>query len=252
MSRIYSIPGQGNGPLIEKKSVSDFFDRRAEKIKTLGPVKAVIYQDKQSGLAEARNAAEKFKLLPLLRLDGAQRVLDVGCGTGRWVSDLLPISSFYHGIDACEGLVAYAREQFFLVPNCCFTVASADNFSLQSIGEKLTFDRILCAGVLIYLNDEEVLRALRCMANALSPSGLILLREPMGVDQRLTISEHYSDDMEQIYSAIYRTRGELEALIAKVMPAGSFRLAGCGDVYDEPTLNNRNDTKQQWLLLERI
>lgn len=251
MSRIYSIPGEQGGPVIDKKSVAEFFDKRAEKIASLGPVQAVIYQDKHPELAAKRNIAEKARLLPLLRLDGTQRVLDVGCGTGRWAGDLLPVSAWYHGIDACDGLVAHAREQFAWAVHGRFTMASADDFSLETLNEGLPFDRVLCAGVLIYLNDDEALQALRCMASVLAPAGLILLREPVGIDQRLTISEHYSDDMEQDYNAIYRTREELEALICEAMSEGAFSLAGYGDVYDEVALNNRSDTKQQWLLLER-
>jgi SAM-dependent methyltransferase len=251
MSRIYSTPGEDSGPLIDKKSVSDFFEKRAEKIASLGPVQAVIYQDKHPELAAQRNVAEKAKLLPLFRLNGTQRVLDVGCGTGRWAGDLLPLSAWYHGIDSCEGLVLHARKEFEFARNGRFTVAAADDFSLESLGESQPFDRILCAGVLIYLNDDEVQKALLCMANVLAPGGLILLREPVGIERRLTIAAHYSDDMDQVYNAIYRTRGELDALVRAAMPAGAFRMVDSGDVYDESALNNRVDTKQQWLLLER-
>lgn len=251
MSRIYSTPGEAPGPAIDRKSVADFFEKRVGKIATLGPVQAVIYQDKNPELAAQRNVAEKAKLLPLLRMDGTQRLLDVGCGTGRWVADLLPLSAWYHGIDPCEGLVAHARKQFATVLNGRFTTASADAFSLHLLGEHLPFDRILCVGVLMYLNDDEVLQALQCMARSLTPGGVILLREPLGVERRLTITEHYSDDMEQVYSAIYRTREEIGVLIDRALPGPAFSLAGSGDVYDEPTLNNRSDTKQQWLLLER-
>lgn len=251
MSRIYSAPGEKGSPTINTKSVAEFFDSRAEKITTLGPIQAVIYQDKHPALAAKRNIAEKTKLLPFLQLDGTQRVLDVGCGTGRWAENLLPMSSWYHGLDACEGLITHARKQFANVTHGRFTVASADDYSLETLNEYQCFDRVLCAGVLIYLNEDAALRALRCMANVLAPKGLVLLREPVGIYRRLTISEHYSDDMEQDYSAIYRTRDELDALILKAMPKNSFRLVASGDVYEEESLNNRSDTKQQWLLLER-
>ena len=251
MSRIYSASGEQDTPTINIRAVADFFDSRAEKIASLGPIQAVIYQDKNPTLAAKRNIAEKKKLLPFLQLDGTQRVLDVGCGTGRWAESLLPMSSWYHGIDACEGLIAHARKQFANITHGRFTVASADDYSLEKLKEDQCFDRVLCAGVLIYLNEDAALQALRCMARVIASKGLVLLREPVGIYRRLTICEHYSDDMEQDYSAIYRTRNELDALVLKAMPKNLFRLVASGDVYEQESLNNRSDTKQQWLLLER-
>jgi ubiquinone/menaquinone biosynthesis C-methylase UbiE len=251
MSRIFSTPGDKNIPVIDKKSVADFFEKRADKISTLGAMQAVIYQDKNPTLAASRNAAEKAKLLPLLRLNGSQRVLDVGCGTGRWANDLLPLSAWYHGIDACEGFVIHAREKFTDAVNARFTTAAADAFSLELLNENTLFDRVLCSGVLIYLNDEDFVQSILCMAKVIRRGGLILLREPLGVDQRLTISEHYSEDMDQTYNAIYRTGKELLTLIRQAMPESDFKFVGSGDVYTDPALNNRSDTKQQWLLLER-
>lgn len=251
MSRIYSKPGDLQNFHIDKAAVAEFFERRAEKIASVGPLHAVIYQDKNTELAEKRNVAEKTKLLPLIHLDGKQRVLDVGCGTGRWTSDIAPICEWYHGIDACSGLINYARQQFSLLKNCKFSVASAGNFSLEDLGENQKFDRVLCLGVLIYLNDNEIHQTIQCIINSLKIGGLVIFREPMGLNQRLTISNHYSEDMEQDYNAIYRTQNELLSLIHQSVPNGSFHLIEHGDVYDNLSLNNRVDTKQQWLLLER-
>ncbi|MBD9536402.1 methyltransferase domain-containing protein [Stenotrophomonas sp. STM01] len=252
MTRSYSESGCPGSPAINTKAVTRFFEERAGKISSIGPLHAVIYQEKNAELAQGRDIAEKAKLLPLLRLDGAQRVLDVGCGTGRWASELVQRSAWYHGIDACAGLVDYAREQFSDSSNCRFSVMAADDFSLDALDETGPFDRVLCAGVLIYLNDAEVRRAIRNMAAILAPGGLVMFREPMGVGMRLTISEHYSEEMEQQYSAIYRTHEELERLIQQEMPGVRFKLVGSGGVYDEPWLNNRSDTRQMWFLMERI
>lgn len=251
MSKVYSEPGGSCKEQIDKNSVADFFEKRAEKINTIGPLHAVIYQEKNPEIAYKRDIAEKEKLKPLLNLDGTQRVLDVGCGTGRWANSLVPFSTHYHGIDACAGLIAYARKQFKSEKNCLFTVASATAFSLSYLGEKYTFDRILCSGVLIYLNDDEVKEALMCIFKTLAPGGLILIREPMGLVKRLTISKHYSEELEQEYSAIYRTMSELMLIIKNIMPESFVCVRAYGDVYDNPELNNRSDTRQQWLLLER-
>lgn len=248
MSRIYSKPGSSNPQSINKESVACFFNQRAEKISSIGPLHAVIYQEKNPVLAQKRDVAEKEKLLPLLGLNDSVRVLDVGCGTGRWASSLVPLSAYYRGIDACSGLIDYAREFFSSYSNCTFTVASANDFSLFSLDENEAFDRILCVGVLMYLNDNEVYQALKCMFNALAPGGIVMIREPLGINERLTISEHYSEELEQDYNAIYRTMPEL---VAMIQDATLFTIKKSGDVFESAELNNRSETKQQWLLLER-
>lgn len=54
-----------------------------------------------------------------------------------------------------------ARQQFLAIENCKFSVASAANFSLKELGENSGFDRVLCLGVLIYLNDAQILQAIK-------------------------------------------------------------------------------------------
>lgn len=251
MSKLLSTPGDKEKVHIARKSTLDFFERRADKVDVLGPVRAVIYQDKHPDLAEHRDREEKKTIQPMLMLDGLQRLLDVGCGTGRWTKNLLGSIAHYHGMDFSSGLVAHARQAFSETESLRFTVASADEYSLESLDENAPFDRILCCGVMIYLNDDEVGKALQCMADASSPNARIVLREPMGIGQRLTIKEHYSDELEQNYNAIYRTQDELEQLMMTTLFANGFELIDSGDVFLDTALNNRSETRQRWMILER-
>lgn len=251
MTRIFSSPEERLNPRIEKESVARFFLERARKVETVGPVRAVIYQDKHPDLAEKRDISEKERLLPLLKLDGLQRVLDIGCGTGRWTRNLIEHCNAYHGIDFSPELIEHARSSYPASDKLRFSVAPAENYSLESLAERQPFDRILCCGVMIYLNDEDVESALHCMASVAAPCAYIVLREPMGIGRRLTIKEHFSEELEQNYNAIYRTQEELENHLSNTLYAAGFTLATQCDVYDAH-LNNRVETVQRALVLERI
>lgn len=248
MSRYYTSPLENNQPDINKKSVTTFFNERANKIPLLGAVQAVIYQDKNPEIAAQRNKAEKEKLLPLLKLDGSQRILDVGCGTGRWTQVLLPNCQHYHGFDSCAALVEHAKQEFSYCQHALFSTASTDEFSVDSLNEKMGFDRILCMGVTIYLNDNELITSIKNIVKSLNPQGFLLVRDPVGIDLRLTLQNVFSEDMSQHYSAIYRTEEELINAFIDHGKASNLKLIMSGDMYEEKNLNNRKDTKQKFFL----
>lgn len=233
---------------IDKQSVAKFFRERAAKISELGHVQAVIYQDKNPELAQCRDEAEKTKLLPLLKLQGSEAVLDVGCGTGRWADVVVPKCRQYVGTDFSKELIDIAVSRFASSAHVDFRCVPAELISNEILNEK--FQVILSLGLFIYLNDDELAQAVKGYALLSDVSCRILIREPVGTDSKLTIKEHYSDDMDQEYNAIYRTEQELMKLFEAYLFSNGFKMSGHGDVYDN-SLNNRMDTKQKWFLLER-
>lgn len=250
MARIKSTPGMA-APSIDRASVVAFFEQRAKKAETLGPVRAVIYQDRHPDLAEKRDAAEKALLLPKIDLSTTDRVLDLGCGTGRWAEAIVPAAEHYHGVDVSPGLVAIAQQRFASYENARFTVCGVDELSEKRLGDASPFSRILCCGVMIYLNDDELRKTLVALADLAAAHCRLVVREPVGLESRLSIVDHFSEDMEQTYNAIYRTEEELREMMGATLGVAGFSFAGCGDVYAEAILNNRADTKQRWFVLER-
>jgi cyclopropane fatty-acyl-phospholipid synthase-like methyltransferase len=247
MTRVLSHDGTDH-PSLDREQVRTFFEDRAQKARQLGPTQAVIYQDKHPELAAARDRAEKALLLPQLRLTPSARVLDVGCGTGRWAELVQPLCGHYHGIDLSPGLLAVARER---LPQARFTECAIDELSLAAIGESQPFTHILSLGVFIYLNDAEWRCALGAIRDAAAPTCRILLREPMATGARLTLRDHFSEEMSQSYHATYRNEATFMQTITEAWGPAGFRLAGKGDVYTDAALNNRSDTHQRWFVWER-
>lgn len=248
MARIYS--NKGEKPVIDQTKVLAFFEARAEKAKKhdVNYKQAVIYQDKKPDLAEARDQAEKTLLLPKFALTGEESFLDIGCGTGRWLHALCEQVAYYHGIDASNGLVEIAKQQFNQ-PHIRLTCLNAENVSLDSLSETQPFDRVLNVGVMMYLNEPELQKYLSAIPSLLAEQGLFIVREPIALEKRLTLDLHYSEDMEQSYSAIYRTENELLELMSEAFN-NKLQLIESDFVFKEVELNNRSETKMKYFVFK--
>lgn len=250
MARIFSRPGE-EAPSINPDAVLDFFEQRAAKAGVLGPTRAVIYQDKHADLAERRDAAEKALMLPKMEIHATDRIVDVGCGTGRLAEALLPLGAYYHGCDVSPGLIEIARERYKTFDNARFSVSAGKDVSLDALGETEPFNKILVFGMFMYMNDDDAERAMQAICALAAPQCRFVLREPIGLESRLTIKEHFSEDMDQTYNATYRTEIELFALIEAAFGKAGFSLQDSGDVYADSGLNNRAETRQRWYVFAR-
>lgn len=184
-------------------------------------------------------------------------LLDAGCGTGRYSTELARRGYVVHGIDLSPELIAVARGSTFDRPgSVTFTVG--DLLTLRT-GE---YDAILCRGVLNdMLTDPERRRVFDGFADALRPAGVLILdvrdweasaerksREPVfrkrvstergeltftsitaldSEDRRLLISEEHvlvDDGQERVanYEFVMRcwTSGELQAALVRSGFAG--------------------------------
>lgn len=249
--RIKNIPGEKDSPRIDAAAVENFFSKRAEKAKTIGALRAVIYQDKHPDLPERRDSAEKALLLPKLALQNQSRLIDIGCGTGRWTKVVAPLVKLYHGTDFAAGLIDIACKENGHLENVHYTIINSKFVKLDAIGESQGFDRILVIGLLMYLNEEDVIETLRRIAELADSECRLIIREPVAIDNRLTIKEHFSTDLDQFYNAIYRTESELLHLITETLSPSGFRLLDSGFVFDNAEMNNRIETVQKWYVLQK-
>lgn len=246
MARIY-----GDDKLkLSYDNVVKFFEDRARKSAVVGDLSAVIYQDKNPELAINRDIIEKKLLLPKLGIDQSSIVFDADCGTGRWAQEIIPYCGQYYGADISNGFIEIASKKFKSYKNAHFFVSPLWGRKILSKGFKGICTHALSFGVMIYMNDEELKVYLDILLHLMSEKALIAFREPIGVAQRLSIIEHFSDDMEQEYNAIYRTELELFEMIDSVFNHSGFSLKESGDVHSA-ALSNRSDTKQKYYIYQR-
>jgi len=235
---------------LDNKVVHAFFEQRGQKYDPSAPFTSVLYQDNNPELAHKRDIYEKSKILPTLNLSVGMNVLDIGCGIGRWASAIAPLVSSYVGTDISEALLRIARERSEYLPNTSFHTVGAGNLSQLAANDIQGFDLIIIAGVFIYLNDEDIISCLRDIGNLAKPNCLIYLREPIAMTDRLTLKDFWSEDLDQNYSAIYRTISELDKLFGASLYKNGFDAVQFHKLYEDG-LNNRTETVQHYAMIER-
>ena len=236
---------------IDYKETKRFFERRADKFSDDNPYSVTMYQDRHTELVRERNRKETEKLMPMLNLNADSRVLDVACGIGRWADAMPDCIKEYCGLDFSRELVEIARKR-----------NKKDNFSfweeaaneVEQIVQKTgggVYDRILMVGILMYLNDRDLADTLEQIEKISQEHTVICIREPIGILKRLTLKDFFSEELEDNYNAIYRTRQELRQFISNAFLQKGFAVSREGFLFDEDALNNRKETAQYFYILER-
>ena len=106
-------------------------------------------------------------------------------------------------------------------------------------------------GLQIYLNDEDICTLLRQICALCEKEAVVCMREPVAVEERLTLKEFYSEELQENYNAIYRTCEEHMRSYRQVFEKESFKLAESDFLYKEKGLNNRKETAQYYWIYKR-
>ncbi len=210
-----------------------------------------MYQDNNPALVKERNKAEIEKLCPKLQLAERSRVLDIACGIGRWADAIKVDICEYCGIDFSGELIEIANQRN-KKDNFSFyegSISEIDKVLLKNGKDK--YNTVLMIGILMYLNDYDLCSTLYATERVCEEHATICIREPIGISERLTLKDFFSEELQDNYNAIYRTRGEIQRFLQEAFLEKGFSIVEQGFLFDEDALNNRKETAQYYYVLRR-
>ena len=232
---------------IDPQAVRKLFDDRFDPQAPL--LSVMLSKDKVK--LEARDEREKAQIVPQLQLDPAMsRVLDVGCGYGRWFEALRGRVARYEGCDFSEPYIRLAKATYSGHPEAEFRVLSATDIGPNTL-QFPPYTLFISCALYQYLNDSQIEESLRRAVPLMAAASQIYIRCSVSVmDGRLTLKDFPSAEMGTDYHAIYRTTAEYEGVFARVLYPAGYVLQSSRLLLDEAT-GARSETNQRYWLMER-
>jgi ubiquinone/menaquinone biosynthesis C-methylase UbiE len=147
---------------------------------------------------EFRHRVELSTFLAHVPISTNSNVLELGCGSGRWLVSLAPMVRTITGVDFCSGSLDVAKKR---LENRSLKNVKLLNESVVTVDPGEKFDIIYTSGVLQYLNDEEFRHCLENISRMLLPGGILVSR-----DSLILFVDRYIKT--GTYQCIYRNQNE--------------------------------------------
>ena len=137
------------------------------------PESVKSYFDKTQSLVFGEDSARKEEeaLLPFININSDSKVLDLGCGNGRWAEILVDKCKQYVGVDFSNKFVQNAREKYKEYKTVKFICLPAQDYLVDE-----QYDLILVIGLITYMNDEEIIKLSANCKKMLNNGGRLILR----------------------------------------------------------------------------
>lgn len=224
---------------IDNNSTKEFWENRANNINNLQTV--LLGSDKTGIEQNTRNEHEKLIVESVIKQIQNPRILDIGCGIGRWAENLINQFDSYTGVDFSEGFINFASEKFANYSNIKFYNNSILNLDKEILDSKFNF--IICTGVLMYVNDSNIFDILKAFRRV-TPEYVYIQESISLMDARLTLNKFESKDLQTNYNAIYRTKQEYE----EYFKTNKFDIIKTDLLLDNKSGAREETNAQYWIL----
>lgn len=227
---------------IDENSVSSFWQNRVKKGDTLKT--CLLNETLTNNIINQRNNKEKNILLSYI--NQPQTILDIGCGIGRWAGNLEQCIKFYTGIDYTIGFIDIAKSKYNK-SNYQFLSMSAENIDKTKLLN--SYELTIITGVMMYINDKSIPKLLETINNL--TQNIIYIQESVCTNGYcLTLNKHFSEALDDNYSAIYRQPSEYELFFKKYLI--DFEIVEADKLLDETMQTNAETNAVYWIMKRRI
>lgn len=200
---------------IDQKRIKEYFDKH--------PDGGTILRGEQTW-------KEETLILSLESFDDRPRVLDLGCGNGRWTCILLDRCSRYTGVDLSS---AYINElqRTLGSEKAKFVCLSAEQYV-----DDEQYDVILALGLITYMNDEDVRKLSRHCKKMLAPGGRLVMRNVVTHEQHRRVYDRRTTLLGRLlgrargYQVIRRSPDVEIALFSEFRLIEMQRIEGTGSM----------------------
>ena len=164
----------------QQPTVVEVFDRYS------GEAWDALYDERGPQLDNWKFIQRKLRVEELLASEKPGRLLDVGCGTGPMAPAFLQRGWEFHGLDIAPKMIEHARRRFSNEPRARFCVGKIEQANFESNH----FDAVIAMGLLEYLNDVELVAAMKEMARVLKPGGVMIVSviQPRSLDHVMRLA----------------------------------------------------------------
>lgn len=217
-TRIY-----GKKEEISEEKVRAFYNKRGEDdfVKANGWT-AISLGAENPDIAKRVFAYDRDVLLPKMQLHENSKVLELGCGMGRWAKIILPHCKSYYGVDISENMLKqaeyicaeYKGKYHFLHMSATDVACQPEEFFNGK------FDSVVLSGICMYINDDKLSSLFSVLPRLCNDHCVIFLRETTAFKERLTLKDFPSEALKTEYNAIYRTAEEYNQLFGPLYKAG--------------------------------
>ena len=232
---------------IDTVNTISFYNQRAKTIKNREQeYTTVLLGDRDPEYAVKWDEYEKGFVLPKIMLNRNKVVLDLSCGMGRLADAVSDKVKEYYGVDFSSKMIAVAKQNV-RNNNCHFyTMSIVDALSDPKITAR-KYDLVLMAGVSMYINEDELKESYRLLRNLVNKDSLFYFEESVGKIERLTLNHIWSEDLQDYYGAIYRTREEYKSLIDEYINGVEYIEEGYMNFLDK---EEQTETSHWYALLQ--